>query len=101
MTHPILEPLVTQIPVNVLSRKLIEEEKNHEIIIQQLSSEQKLLHYCSSNNDNLSAIKNLEDNGYMDWLKDAENEDFVRMVGLLQLVQETFSALQEDLREDD
>ena len=101
MTHPILEPLVTQIPVNVLSRKLIEEEKDHEIIIQQLSSEQQLLHSCSSNNDNLSAIKNLEDNGYMDWLKDAENEDFVRMVGLLQLVQETFSALQEDLREDD
>ena len=101
MTHPILEPLVTQIPINVLSRKLIEEEKDHEIIIQQLSGEQQLLHYCSSNNDNLSAIKNLEDNGYMDWLKDAENEDFVRMVGLLQLVQETFSALQEDLREDD
>ena len=47
------------------------------------------------------SAKNLEDNGYMDWLKDAENEDFVRMVGLLQLVQETFSALQEELREDD
>ena len=43
----------------------------------------------------------LEQSGYGNWLKDAEEEDFVRMVGVLQLIFDTCLALAEDLAEDD
>ena len=43
----------------------------------------------------------LEKNGYAECLKDAEDEDFIRMVGVLQLTLDTFSSLEEDLDEND
>ncbi|HAX46993.1 MAG TPA: hypothetical protein DCX78_09250 [Nitrospina sp.] len=39
MTHPILEPLVSQLPVTALSRKLIEEGRDYQDISIQLSNE--------------------------------------------------------------
>ena len=102
MVHPILEPLIIQVPDTALSRKLIEEERSYKEITQQLIHEQQWLHSPNSCNDtNRTAISHLEQNGYTDWLKDAEEEDFVRMVGVLQLILETFSALEESLDEDD
>ena len=102
MTHPILEPLVVQVPDNALSRKLIEDERSYNEIFKQLTNEHQWMRGPHSSDDNnRTGIWYLEQNGYAEWLKDAEEEDFVRMVGLLQLVQETFSALEEDLHEDD
>ena len=102
MTHPILEPLVAQVPGSALSRKLIEEESIYKEIIQQLTNEQQWLRDPHSSEDNTrTGIWYLEQNGYAEWLKDAEEEDFIRMVGVLQLILETFSAVEEDLDEVD
>ena len=102
MTHPILEPLVVQLPSKSLSRKFIEEEDSFENINQQLKRERKWLRDPHLTNNNAhSGSWNLGENGYTEWLKDAEDEDFVRMVGVLQLIIETFSSLEEDLYEDD
>ena len=102
MTHPILEPLVVQVPDTALSRKLIEKESTHKEIIQQLTHEQQWLRDPESSCDkNRTGIWYLEQNGYKEWLADAEEEDFIRMVGVLQLILETCSALEEDLNENE
>ena len=81
---------------------LIEEERSYKEITQQLIHEQQWLHGPNSCKDtNRTGISHLEQNGYTGWLKDAEEEDFVRMVGVLQLILETFSALEESLDEND
>ena len=102
MTHPILEPLISQLPHTAFSRKYIEENKDYKVITSQLISERK---WCrepqSKDEDNCTGRLYLKQNGYAEWLKDAEDEDFVRMVGVLQLILETFSALEEDLDGDD
>jgi len=101
MVHPILEPLIVQVPVTALSRKLIEEGRVYKDIVEQLTQEQQWLHNPHSIYDkNRKGTYLLEENGYAEWLKDAEEDDFIRMVGVLQLILETFSALQEDLDED-
>ena len=102
MTHPILEPLVAQVPDTALSRRLIEDGRGFKEIISQLTNEQQWLRGPQSRDDkNRTGVWYLEHNGYAEWLKDAEGEDFVRMVGVLQLILETCSALVEDLAEDD
>ena len=102
MTHPILEPLVSQLPETALSRQLIEEEKDYKEIIPHLTSERKWLREPQSTDaKNRTGLWHLEQNGYADWLKDAEDEDRIEMVGVLQLILETASALDEDDDEDD
>ena len=102
MTHPILEPLVVQLPDNATSRKLIESGGDYVSISNQLVSESK---WCGHPNrmggESRTGIMNLQQNGYQEWLKDAEEEDFVRMVGVLQLLYDTCLALKEDLEEED
>ena len=100
--HPILEPLVTQLPVNAISRKLIESGDEYLDILGQLTSEGQ---WCKSpetvDNDNKTGILYLEQNGYSEWIKNAEEVDFVRMVGVLQLLYDTCLALKEDQEEED
>ncbi len=100
--HPILEPLVTQLPVNAISRKLIEAGDEYIEILNQLASEGQ---WCKGpeivNYGNKTGILNLEQNGYSDWIKNAEDTDFVRMVGVLQLLYDTCLALKEDEEEED
>tara|TARA_Y100000758_G_C15893609_1_gene365056 strand:- start:3 stop:302 length:300 start_codon:yes stop_codon:yes gene_type:complete len=95
--HPILEPLVSQLPDNAISRKLIESDDGYIAILEQLSNEGK---WCKnpekSDNDNKTGILYLEKNGYSEWIKDAEEVDFVRMVGVLQLLYDTCAALKEE-----
>ena len=102
MTHPILEPLVIQLPDKATSRKLIESGGDYVSISNQLISESK---WCGQPNtvdgESRTGILNLQQNGYQEWLKDAEEEDFVRMVGVLQLLYETCLALKEDQEEED
>lgn len=102
MTHPILEPLVLQLPDNAVSRTLIEGGKDYDVISHQLANERK---WCRGpytlDDENRTGSWYLEQSGYGKWLKDAEEEDFVRMVGVLQLIFDTCSALAEDLAEDD
>jgi hypothetical protein len=81
MTHPILEPLVSQLPVTALSRKLVKEGRDYQDISTQLSNE-------------------------LQWLGKpeimaAEEEYCVRMVGGLQLILDTSSGLEEDEDDDD
>jgi hypothetical protein len=99
--HPILEPLVTQLPINALSRKLIESGNEYSVILDQLSNEGL---WCKNpenlDHNNITSLLCLEQNGYSDWIKDAEEVDFVRMVGVLQLLYDTCSALKEDEEED-
>ena len=100
--HPILEPLVTQLPVNAISRKLIESGDEYLDILGQLDSEGQ---WCKSpetvDNDNKTGILYLEQNGYSEWIKNAEEVDFVRMVGVLQLLYDTCSALKEEQEQDE
>ena len=100
--HPILEPLVTQLPVNAISRKLIESGDEYLDILGQLASEGQ---WCKSpeivDNENKTGILYLEQNGYSEWIKNAEEVDFVRMVGVLQLLHDTCSALKEDQDEEE
>ena len=99
--HPILEPLVVQLPVNAISRKLIESGSEYTDILDQLASEGQ---WCknpeTADKDNMMGILCLEQNGYSEWIKDAEDDDFVRMVGVLQLLYDTCSALKEDQEEE-
>ena len=102
MTHPILEPLVVQLPDKATSRKLIESGGDYVSISNQLSSESKWCgHPNTMDGESRTGIFNLEQNGYQEWLKDAEEEDFVRMVGVLQLLYDTCLALKEDQEEED
>ena len=68
--HPILEPLVTQLPVNAISRKLIESGDEYLDILGQLASEGQ---WCKSpeivDNENKTGILYLEQNGYSEWIK--------------------------------
>ena len=102
MTHPILEPLIVQLPDRATSRKLIETGDDYVTVSNQLASESK---WCGHPNmvdgESRTGILNLQQNGYQEWLKDAEEEDFVRMVGVLQLLYDTCSALKEDQEEED
>ena len=97
MVHPILEPIIDQLPVNAVSRSMLEQNLNYSDINIQLSQEQK---WCRQpelkDNKNITGRDHLHKNGYSDWLKNAEEEDFIRMVGLLQLILETYSSLEED-----
>ena len=71
-------------------------------ILGQLASEGQ---WCKSpetvDNDNKTGILYLEQNGYSEWIKNAEEVDFVRMVGVLQLLYDTCSALKEEQEEED
>ena len=100
--HPILEPLNSQLPVSSISRKLVESGDEYTVILSQLASEGK---WCKSpeikDKDNKTGILCLEQNGYSEWIKDAEEVDFVRMVGVLQLLFDTCSALKEEQDEED
>ena len=100
--HPILEPLVTQLPVNAISRKLIESGDEYLDILGQLASEGQ---WCKSteivDNENKTGILYLEQNGYSEWIKNAEEVDFVRMVGVLQLLYDTCSALKEEQEQEE
>ena len=100
--HPILEPLVTQLPVKAISRKLIETSDEYSEILDQLSSEGQ---WCKNpeiiDNVKKTGIFYLKENGYSEWIKDAEEVDFVRMVGVLQLLYDTCSALKEEDEEED
>ena len=102
MTHPILEPLVVQLPDKATSRKLIESGVDYVSISHQLASESKWCgHPNTVDGESRTGILNLEQNGYQEWLKDAEEDDFVRMVGVLQLLYDTCLALKEDQEEED
>jgi len=102
MVHPILEPIVSQLPSTVLSRMFIEGDRDYNDIVSQLTNERQWLRAPFSTDDkNRTGIWYLEKNGYAEWLKDAEDEDFIRMVGVLQLTLDTFSSLEEDLEEND
>ena len=100
--HPILEPLVTQLPVNAISRKLIESGDEYLDILGQLAIEGQ---WCKSpeivDNENKTGILYLEQNGYSEWIKNAEEVDFVRMVGVLQLLYDTCSALKEEQEQEE
>ena len=99
--HPILEPLVLQLPDNAISRKLIESSGEYRAILDQLVTEQKWCKYPEiKDNYNKTGILYLQETGYKEWLKDAEEDDFLRMVGVLQLLFDTCSALKEDEEED-
>ena len=100
--HPILEPLVTQLPVNAISRKLIESGDEYLDILGQLASEGQWCKFPEIvDNENKTGILYLEQNGYSEWIKNAEEVDFVRMVGVLQLLYDTCSALKEEQEEED
>ena len=101
MTHPILEPLVAQLPDKATSRKLVESGADYVSISNQLARERKWCgHHNTVDGENRTGILNLQQNGYQEWLKEAEEEDFVRMVGVLQLLYDTCSALKEDQEEE-
>ena len=71
-------------------------------ISNQLTSESKWFgHPNTMDGESRTGILNLQQNGYQEWLKDAEEEDFVRMVGVLQLLYDTCLALKEDQEEED
>ena len=102
MTHPILEPLVIQLPDKANSRKLIESGGDYVSISNQLAIESKWCgHPNTMDGESRTGIMNLQQNGYQEWLTDAEEEDFVRMIGVLQLLYDTCLALKEDQEEED
>jgi hypothetical protein len=100
--HPILEPLITQLPSNSVSRKLIESGEEYIVILGQLAIEGQ---WCKKpeivDKDNKTGVLCLEQNGYSEWIKDAEEVDYVRMVGVLQLLYDTCSALKEEQDEEE
>ena len=100
MTHPILEPIVVQLPIDSFSRKFIEEGRDYIEIFDQLEKERKWCRDPHQVDDDQTGVWHLEKNGYGDWLNDAEDDDFVRMVGVIHLIYDTCSALAEDLEEE-
>ena len=91
-----------QLPETALSRKFIENNSEYKLIKEQLINERNWCREPQSADDaNKTGYWHLEHNGYSEWLKDAENNDFIRMVGVLHLTIETFSSLTEDIDDED
>jgi|TARA_B100000959_G_scaffold33264_1_gene31644 squalene cyclase len=97
MTHPLLDPLVSHLPATASSRLLIEQGSDYREISPQLNNElQWLCQPESIDADNQSGRWHLEQCGYAEWFKNTEEDDCVRMAGVLRLLLDTASALDED-----
>jgi len=54
--HPILEPLVVQLPDNAISRKLIESSSEYKDILDQLASEQQWCKYPETADNDIKLV---------------------------------------------
>lgn len=101
MSHPILLSVAVQLPESAASRKLIEGGGDLGEIIGQARKEHAWLRAPEAvDQENRPGKWRLEQAGYADWWKDAADNDRVRMVGVLQLILDTASGLEDEEDED-
>ena len=95
--HPILIDLAKQLPIETQTLQFIEESKSYEEIAGQARKEM----YCLGNLENVlddgqTGETILFNSGYEVWLKDAEDDDRLRLIGALKLIAEFCEEIDED-----
>ncbi|PIQ97846.1 MAG: hypothetical protein COV67_02070 [Nitrospinae bacterium CG11_big_fil_rev_8_21_14_0_20_56_8] len=85
--HAILQAMADQIPEPSRVRRMIDAGEELEAIALQAGLEKKNLIRLESGMEENSAEQTwLEDHGYEAWLKDADREERLRVIGALQMI---------------
>ena len=92
-THPILTDLSKSLPKNSITYKYIHGPENFEKVAAQAREEFECL---SELDADPARKKQLTEYGYEDTLKDLEDEDRLRLIGVLKLVIELAEELAEE-----
>ncbi len=95
--NPILIELAEQLPSSSKIYKLIMTSKNYSVIISQAKED----FFCfgdmeSEFKDGLTGIHILKQNGYEEWLDDMEDDDRLRICGVLQMISELSEELNDE-----
>lgn len=95
--NPILIEMAEQLPESSKAFQLIVAGVDYPKIIDQTRED----FYCFADLDKerkngMSGLANLRQNGYESWLKDMEEEDRLRMCGILQMIADLAQELDDD-----
>jgi len=95
--NPILIELAEQLPPNSKIYQLIMTGKNYPVIISQAKED----FFCFGNMENevkggLTGQHILKQNGYEEWLHDMEDDDRLRLCGVLQMISELSEELNDE-----
>jgi len=95
--NPILIEMADQLPEGSKAYQLIRTSVDYPLIIEQTKED----FYCFADLDKerkngMTARSILKQNGYENWLKDMEEEDRLRMCGVLQMIADLAQELDED-----
>ena len=95
--NPILSDLAKQLPDTAQTSSLINECKNYkEIAIQARSEMVWLKKYDFWTDEGQEIKRSLTENGYEQWLRDCEEDDRLRLIGVLELIFELCEELEEE-----
>ena len=95
--NPILIEMANQLPEASKAFQLINTSVDYTLIIEQTSED----FYCfagleKSRKNGKTGLANLKENGYENWLNVMEEEDRLRMCGILQMITELAQELDEE-----
>ena len=95
--NPILIELAEQLPPSSKIYKLIMTSKNYSVIISQAKED----FFCFGDMENevkdgMKGINILKQNGYEEWLHDKEDDDRLRICGVLQMISELSEELNDE-----
>ena len=95
--NPILIELAEQLPPSSKIYKLIMTSKNYSVIISQAKED----FFCFGDmedkfKDGMTGIQILKQNGYEEWLHEMEDDDRLRICGVLQMIAELSEELNDE-----
>ena len=95
--NPILIELAEQLPPNSKIYQLIMTSKNYPVIINQAKED----FFCFGDMENefkdgMTGTHILKQNGYEEWLHEMEDDDRLRLCGVLQMISELSEELNEE-----
>ena len=95
--NPILIELAEQLPTSSKIYQLIMTGKNYSVIISQAKED----FFCFGDmedevKDSMTGIQVLKNNGYEKWLHDMEDDDRLRICGVLQMIAELSEELNDE-----
>ncbi len=90
--NPILIEMAGQLPQSSKLYQLVMSTIDYSVIVNQAKED----FYNFADLDNETNLVNLKNNGYEDWLVDMEEEDRLRMCGVLQMLSDLSQELGED-----
>ena len=95
--NPILIELAAQLPPKSKIYQLIKTSKNYSVIINQAKED----FFCFGDmedkfKDGMTGIQILKQNGYEEWLHEMEDDDRLRICGVLQMISELSEELNDE-----